>query len=116
MAAWYRSGGKALIDTIRADNTAIRNAADNKDSTGLRHACDQLLADARAANNYAPIPDNQAQPHWANSLPLIIKGAFDCAGSFLPGYNDLLSTGVEEMNDGVTELNLVVTRINALLG
>jgi hypothetical protein len=110
-------GGKALIDTIGADNAAIRDAAKNKGSTALRDACTKVLSDAMAAKSYAPIPDEQAQPHWAKSLPLIVQGAMNCADAIdITGDNALVAQAVGEMNEGFTELNLVVARVNALLG
>jgi len=117
VAAWYRGGGKARIDKIAADNLAIRNAQKNKDDTALRDACTQMLADATAAKGFAPIPDGQAQPHWAKSLPLIVQGALDCSDAIDEGGgNTLLQDGVVEMNSGVIEFNLAVARLNALLG
>ncbi len=61
-----------------------------------------------------PIPDDQAQSHWAKWLPLIIQGGWDCAGA-IDGSGDVtMGTAVGEMNDGFDELNLVVARLNSL--
>jgi hypothetical protein len=117
VAAWFRGGGKAHIDAIAADNVAIRDAGKTNDATALRDACTQVLSDATAARNYAPIPDNQAQQHWAKSLPLIVQGAMDCADAIdVADGSSSIGQAVTEMNAGFTELNLVVARLNALLG
>ena len=111
VTAWYDGGGKVLIDTIGADNAAIRN---DRDSAAVRHTCQKLGKDALHASYYAPIPDNQAQQHWAKSLPLIMQGASDCVGAIDLTGDFTLTTAVGEMNEGFDELNLVVARLNTL--
>lgn len=116
-AAWFNGGGKTLLDTIRADSLAIRAAGKNNDATAVRDACTKVLSDASAAKGFAPIPDDQAQQHWAKSLPLIVQGALDCADAIdIADDSTSLGQAVTEMNAGFNEMSLAVTRLNALLG
>jgi hypothetical protein len=114
---WLHGGGTALIEAMSAHNVAIRDAIKNEDAAALLHACSEYESDAIAGQKYASIPDEEAQQHWAKALPLMFQGAVDCgAASYAISDAKSLMQAVGELNQGTNELNLAVTRLNALHG
>lgn len=109
-------GGRALLDAMSARSLALSQATKDHDGEGLLDACASFQSDAIAAQNYPPIPDSLGRQHWAKGLPLA-TGALDCEGAVHQSNNTTLGAqAVAVLNQGTSEVDLVVKRLSALHG
>jgi hypothetical protein len=107
---WYAQGGATLITHLGADLTAIAtDTATTPPAPALGGHCQALATDTAAAHNYPPIPDDQAQAHWAKALDNLTSGAHDCQDGHLPRSGT-------EIRDAGAEMRQTTDRINQLTG
>lgn len=112
--AWYGAGGAALTTKLGTDLAAIGADATSSDTAALKTHCDELATDTTAAVNYPPIPDVQAQQHWAAALRALTSASRDCSNSASTGDAGLLGTADEEIKTAGAEMAKVTARVNAL--
>jgi hypothetical protein len=107
---WYGQGGATLVTHLGADLSAIAaDTATTPHAPALAGHCQALATDTTAATNYPPIPDGQAQGHWAKALDMLAAGARDCQGGHLDRSGP-------EIRDAGTEMRQATDRINQLTG
>jgi hypothetical protein len=102
---WYAQGGTTLTRQIASDLTAIGAAA--PDAGRMKPACAQLATDTAAARNYPPIPDRQAQQHWASALNDLTATATDCTA----GDTTKADTDIRKAS---SEMQQLTARVNGL--
>jgi hypothetical protein len=107
VAAWYGQGGTTLTRQIGTDLTAISAAA--PDATRMAPACTQLGRDATAAGNYPPIPDTQAQQHWAAALADLTATATACTSGDVAQAD-------EDIRQASLHMQQLTTRVDQLDG
>jgi hypothetical protein len=114
LPAWYAAGGATLTTKLGADLAAIGADAASRDTEALKTHCADLATDTAAATSYPPIPDAQAQQHWAAALDSLTAGSRDCSQGAATGNTSLLAKSSGESRTAGQEMAKVTARINAL--
>lgn len=112
--AWYAAGGATLTNKLGADLALISADATSTDTAAMRTHCAALTRDAGAAANYPPIPDPQAQQHWAAALDNLTTGSRDCSHGAATGNTALLAKSSAETRTAGQEMAKVTAQVNAL--
>jgi hypothetical protein len=74
--AWVDAGGKAHVQAIVNDFAAM--SQDGQDLGALSAACTKLGTDVASAQAFMPIPNADAQTHWANALNYLTTASSKC--------------------------------------
>lgn len=112
--AWYAAGGATLTTKLGADLALIGADATSTDTAAMKTHCAALALDAGAATNYPPIPDPQAQQHWAAALRNLTAGSRDCSNGAAARDASLIGTADTEIRTAGQEMAKVTARVNAL--
>ena len=102
VASWAKGGGLDKIDAVTTDISAIHDAGSN--ASKVRDACAELEASATAGELYRPIPQAQAQQHWAAALGAFKAAAGECLAGIDQNKPDLLMKTTSDLDKGTTEL------------
>jgi hypothetical protein len=102
VASWAKGGGLDKIDAVTTDISAIHDAGSN--ASKVRDACAELEASATAGELYRPIPQAQAQQHWAAALGAFKAAAGECLAGIDQNKPDLLKKTTSDLDKGTTEL------------
>ena len=102
MTSWARGGGLDKIDAVTTDISAIHDAGSN--ASMVRDACAELETSAAAGQFYRPIPQPQAQQHWAAALAAFKTAAGECLAGIDENKPELLSKTSADLEKGATEL------------
>ncbi len=102
ITSWARGGGLDKIDAVTTDIAAIHAAG--SDASKVRDACAELEASATAGELYRPIPQTQAQQHWAAALGAFKAAAGACLAGIDENKPDLLKKTSADLDTGTTEL------------
>ncbi|MFC8453880.1 hypothetical protein [Kitasatospora sp. NPDC057223] len=70
-----------------------------------------MFKDVTAAQAYRPIPDYEAQKHWAAALDLYRAGATDCANAASDNDTALRRQAAKALLDAATETDAATARI-----
>jgi hypothetical protein len=102
LTAWAKGGGLDKIDAITTDISAIHDAG--SDASMVRDACAELESSAAAGQFYRPIPQKQAQQHWAAALAAFKVAAGECLAGIDENKPALLTKTSSDLDKGTTEL------------
>lgn len=114
IAAWYAGGGKDKMMALGADGSTMGVDASALDVIQLTADCGTLKGHVRDAQAYQPIPDDQAQQHWAKALADYKKAADDCIAGASAVDASKINQANEELTAGTTEVTLVSARISEI--
>lgn len=112
---WFTDGGDTRITALQDDFEAIAKAATSTDIPGVKTGCASLVVDVNKAQQYDPLPDVEAQRHWAAALDLYAQGAADCVKGAENQDANLLNQANEEIMDGSEELTQATERVQDIL-
>jgi hypothetical protein len=102
LTSWARGGGLDKIDAVTTDIAAIQQAGSN--ASMVRDACAELEASAAAGQFYRPIPQKEAQQHWAAALADFKTAAGECLAAIDENKPSLLQKTSADLDQGTTEL------------
>ncbi len=102
VASWARGGGLDKINAVTTDIAAIHEAGSN--ASMVRDACAELESSAAAGEFYRPIPQAQAQQHWAAALGAFKSAAGECLAGIDENKPALLQKTSKDLDTGTTEL------------
>jgi hypothetical protein len=102
VASWAKGGGLDKIEAVTTDISAIHSAGSN--ASMVRDACAELEASATAGELYRPIPQAQAQQHWAAALGAFKAAAGECLAGIDQNKPDLVKKTTSDLDQGTTEL------------
>ncbi len=102
LTAWAKGGGLDKIDAITTDLAAIHGAG--SDATLVREGCTELETSSAAAQLYKPVPQAQAQQHWAAALTAFRAAAGECLAGIDENKPALLRKASSDIDKGTTEL------------
>jgi hypothetical protein len=102
VSSWAKGGGLDKIDAVTTDISAIHDAGSN--ASKVRDACAELEASATAGELYRPIPQAQAQQHWAAALGAFKAAAGECLAGIDQNKPDLVKKTTSDLDQGTTEL------------
>ena len=112
---WKQAGGSRQVNVLQADFVAMKAAASRDDATMAR-SCVHLLADVKAAQLLAPIPDAIAENDWAHALTSYAQGATDCAqGAVAHDYPRVIRAS-NEFTQGTADVDKVAARLLTISG
>lgn len=114
VAAWYQGGGKDFLATLTADITSVITDDRQHDTSSVGTDCVQLTGDMTPAQNYAKIPDPQAQRSWSAALAALHQGYWDCNGGMSDNDAATLRKGVLEIESAAPDLAATTKRITAV--
>ena len=114
LTAFLATGFFARRDALVNDLQRIGTAGVMADSATMTGACQSLLADTEAAQNYGPIPDGPAQDHWAGGLAQLALGATHCFSGARDGDTALMNMANVEMRTGGDDMKLARKRLHDL--
>jgi hypothetical protein len=114
IANWNAGGGESILQKITTDLDNAGTAGKNQDIPAMAAACAALQTDAQAARAYKPIPDPDAQAHWAAALADFARAAWRCKLALNPrNPGDLRQAGADA-SAGVRELQMAAARIKEI--
>jgi hypothetical protein len=114
VAQWVLAGGEKELKALGADFKELEKAANGNDLKGMSTSCQHLKRDVDASQAYDPIPDKEAQDHWAKALDAYEKGANDCIKGAETVNSDLLVKASKEIVAGSTDLEKVTARLKEI--
>lgn len=114
ISAWWTGGGQDRASAMQKDLTAIGTDGQNQDVAQMSIDCQSLSADVTSAQAYGPIPDTEAQHHWATALADYSQAASDCKAGTTAQDVAQITQAAGEINSGNEELNKVTARIKAI--
>lgn len=115
--AWINNGGRDRSKAIGADAGAIAAGAQSADAqSAVQAGCSRLQTDIESAQQYAPIPDEQAQGPWGQALGKYARAAADCLAGIQSQNASLLNQSGQELNEGNVFIAQVTARLRALSG
>jgi hypothetical protein len=114
IAKWNAGGGETIVQNIMNDVTNAGRAGTNEDVPAMAAACAALQTDAQAARAYQPIPDPDAQAHWAAALAAFARSAWRCKLALNPLNPGELRQAGADASAGVRELQLAAVRIKEI--
>ncbi len=112
--AWWTSGGRTIIDGLAEELGRVSAAASAGDYSTLRSSCESTRETAEAGQAFTPIPDPQAQQHWAASLAAAARGGTYCLSGVTANYDALFSAAGDAFRTSGREATLARDRINTL--
>jgi hypothetical protein len=104
---------KTRVHTI-AHNLATLTTVQPTDFHSIETICRALSRDVRTAQDYGPIPDPQAQSHWAFALKLWGQAGTQCVTAAHTRTSSLFTQSTAELTDGATEVSKMTTRLHEL--
>jgi hypothetical protein len=113
--SWFTTGGDKRITAIQADFEKIAKAADAADFPGVKTGCATLGVDVAQAQRYDPLPDVEAQRHWAAALGMYAQGAASCVKGAETVDGELLNQANQEITKGSDELTKATARVEDIL-
>jgi hypothetical protein len=96
MKDWHSSGGKERIQNLIDDADEV-NGLSMSGIASLAPACKKLLTHVVEAEEYDPIPDEDAQEVWEETLASFKRGASDCTAGAKKEDSVRVSNGVIEI-------------------
>ncbi|RAG83213.1 hypothetical protein DN069_23555 [Streptacidiphilus pinicola] len=108
--SWFETH-QTTIDTLTNDVGAV--AKDSTDMGSLSSNCTRLATDEHTAEQVPPIPDAQAQTHWAAALNDLRAGAKDCNAGASDSNLDQVMQGVGQIMKALGELQATMQRLTA---
>ncbi len=114
--AWLRGGGQLVIDNLASDYRKVAATMAANDVQGLVPACGALRTSAETAQAYPPIPDSEAQVHWAASLAQSARAGTDCLAGIAADHLELIAQAGHEAGASSRESALMNARITTVRG
>lgn len=114
--AWLRGGGQLVIDNLAADYHKVAAVTAANDVPGLVPVCGALRTSAETAQAYPPIPDAEAQVHWAASLAQSARAGTDCLAGVTANYLELVTQAGHEAGASSRESALMIARLQVVRG
>ena len=114
IGVWQDHGGLDHVKALLNDLEAAREAGKADDVAGMDMACRSLHSDAESAEAYTPIPDAEAQTHWAATLAHLTHASATCVTAIRNRDADLFTRASGEMAAVSTDVSAVVDRLLAL--
>jgi hypothetical protein len=114
VAAWFDGGGKADISTLGTDFTRLRSDASAENVSAMGGDCAILASATTSAVDYGPIPDPQAQSHWAKTLTDYTTGTSLCYDGVAKMNATEAGKGIAHILAGTTQLAALGTRVLAI--
>lgn len=114
LRTWQDNGGLNQVKALLNDLEAAQDAAHADDLAGMGRACRSLLSDAEAAKAYTPIPDPEAQTHWAAALAHLTHASATCLTAIRDQDADLFAQSAYEMGAVPAEVSVVINRLLAV--
>jgi hypothetical protein len=114
VARWVLGGGEKELKALGSDFKELEKAANGNDLKGMSTSCQHLKRDVDASQAYDPIPDKEAQDHWAKALDAYEKGANDCIKGADTVDSALLIKASKEIVAGSTDLERVTARLKEI--
>ena len=112
--AWRDGGGIDLVKALSKDLVAVEDAGRAEDISGVNRACLALQSDTEAAQAYVPIPDAEAQAHWAAALAHMAQASTTCVTAVQNQDGALLAQTSNEMDAVPADVIEVINRLTAL--
>lgn len=112
--AWQDNGGLDRVKALLNDLEAAQDAGKAADVAGMGRACRSLHSDAEAAQAYTPIPDPEAQAHWAATLAHLSHASADCVTAISNRDANLFARATDEMAAVPADVSGVLRRLLAL--
>jgi hypothetical protein len=112
--AWRDSGGLDRLGALSRDLSAVGNAQRAGDIEGVGMACLSLWSDAESAEAYMPIPDPEAQTHWAAALAHLAHASTACVMAVRSQDAAKFIRASHEMDAVPADVSQVITRLSAL--
>jgi hypothetical protein len=109
---WSACGGADVANAVHLDVRRI--GASDGGTAALLGACGQLRLDVRAARDFAPIPDRQAQAHWSVGLDILADAAKDCLSAARSEDGAALTVAGHEMAEGGAEIGKASDRLEQI--
>jgi len=114
IGAWQDNGGLDRVKALLNDLEAAQDAGRAADLAGMDRACSALHADAEAAQAYHPIPDREAQAHWAATLTHLTHASATCVTAIRTRDAELFAQATNEMGEVPADVSAVVNRLLTL--
>ncbi|WP_152645943.1 hypothetical protein [Streptacidiphilus albus] len=114
VAAWFNGGGKADISTFGTDFTRLQSDASAENVSAVGGDCAILASATTSAVDYGPIPDPQAQSHWAKTLADYTTGTSLCYDGAAKLNATEAGKGIADIIAGTTQLAAVGTLFLAI--
>lgn len=111
---WQDDGGLDRAKAVLNDLEATEAAGKARDLAGMGSACSWLHYDAESASAYTPIPDSEAQAHWAAALQHLRHASSNCVVAIRNGDADLFAEALNEMSAVPPDVTEVVNRLAVL--
>lgn len=111
IVAWYTSGGQDHINAMQKDMSNISTDGANQDASQMNTDCGTLSDDVTKAQDYGPIPDEQAQQHWGAALTDFDNAASDCSAGTSTMDASQLAKAAGEITSGSSELGKASSRM-----
>jgi len=112
--AWNSGGGQDRLNALSRDMSAIGADGQNQDASQMSADCTTLSGDVKSAQQYDPIPDGEAQQHWAAGLADVASAASDCtAGTASLDTAQILKASAE-ISAGNDELVKTAARLRTI--
>ncbi|WP_055591431.1 hypothetical protein [Peterkaempfera griseoplana] len=111
---WFTSGGQDHLNSIITDTSAISRSASTQDVQGVADGCTSLSTDVGDARSDTPIPDSEAQTHWAKALSIYQKAAAHCIAGASGMDADLLTQSTTEVVEATHELDAITARVKEI--
>jgi hypothetical protein len=109
---WSKHGGQAHLQAILDDNQAI--GGDTGNNAAFTADCTRLRDHVQAARAYKPVPDSEAQRHWAAALDDAAASAQACLTAAGGNSSDGWSQAAASATAAQTELKAMIDRIAAI--
>jgi hypothetical protein len=114
VGAWQDNGGLHRVKALLADLQATQDATKTHDLAGVDKACRAIHSDTEAAKAYSPIPDPEAQTHWAAALAHLTDGSTACVIAIHTLDAGLMAQASDEIGAAPADMSHVVDRLLAL--
>ncbi|MFB0630294.1 M48 family metalloprotease [Streptomyces sp. AB3(2024)] len=120
--AWYGLGGRALVvryntvlEQLRTLGAEATQSADGDAlvASRLPSICVGFGKVARDADAFFPVPDPRVLPSWRTFTTMAAKGSRDCLDGLDRNDNDLVATGMKEINQSTAAADSINAWITA---
>ncbi|WP_034090169.1 hypothetical protein [Streptacidiphilus albus] len=114
VAAWYKGGGQSDISTLGTDINQLGTDGRAKNLSAVGGDCAILASATTSAVDYGPIPDPEAQSHWAKALADYTTGTSLCYAGIAKMNATETGKGIADVIAGNTQMAALTTRVNAI--
>ena len=114
IGAWSDGGGLQRLTDLSEDLAAAEQAGQAADLAGVGTACLLLQFHTAAAQDYEPIPDAEAQRHWAAALAHLAHASTNCVAAVRDRDSDLFIQVSEELGTVPADVSQVIKRLSTL--